>query len=225
MAHTVVVVDIDGTLVDSNYHHVFAWSEAFAAFHRQPPVWQIHRTIGMGGDQLVEALTDAEFEQRHGDAVRQAHTDAFARLIDQVRPLPGARDFLSALGRMGATLVLASSADKDEVGRYIELLDACAVIDGWTTADDVSHTKPDPEPIRAALTEAGGTPSTAVLIGDSVWDVQAGRRAGVAVIGVRTGGYGAGELLDAGAEAVFDVLGDIEFTGGGSGALTVPCLS
>jgi len=223
MSPTTAVVDIDGTLIDSNYHHALAWSRAFSDVDRSVPLWRIHRAIGMGGDQLVAAVTDEYFAAQHGAAARDRHARHYAELVGEVRVLPGAREFLIGLADAGAAVVLASSAQEEEVQHAVELLDAATVVNGWTTAADVDRTKPDPQLIQRALTIAGCDPAAAVLIGDSSWDMDAGRAAGVALIGVLSGGFSAGELLDHGAEAVFPSVAEIEIEDG-PGGLTMPCL-
>ena len=118
------ILDIDGTLVDSNYQHAIAWSRAFREHGRSPELWRIHRHIGMGGDQLVAALTDEEFEAESGDEVRSAEADRYAELIEEVRPFDGATELIAELSRRGQRVVLASSAKAEEAEHYVELLDA-----------------------------------------------------------------------------------------------------
>ncbi len=129
----------------------------------------------------------------------------YAQLIPEVQLLEGARELIADLKGEGCTVVLASSAKPEELDRYLDLLDARSLVDGWTGADDVERTKPAPDLVRAALDKAGTT-KDAVLIGDSAWDCIAAAKAGVKSIAVRTGGFGADELLEAGAGAVFDSL-------------------
>jgi beta-phosphoglucomutase-like phosphatase (HAD superfamily) len=133
----IAVLDIDGTLVDTNYQHALAWYRAFRQHEIVLPVWRIQRHIGMGGDQVVEALTDQHTEQQLGDEIRAAEKDLYFELIDEVEPMAGARDMLSELGRRGHMIVLASSAKDDEVARYLDLLGARELADGWTTSADV----------------------------------------------------------------------------------------
>jgi HAD superfamily hydrolase (TIGR01509 family) len=198
-----VILDIDGTLVDTNYQHTIAWQRALREHGVVVPGWTIHRHIGMGGDQLVAAVAGDEVERRHGDAVRAAEGEQYAQLIDEVELLPGARALLVALRERGATVVLASSAKADEVDAYLDMLDARELVDGWTTSADVEATKPEPDLLRAALDKAG-TGDAAVLVGDSIWDCEAAARAEIPTVGVLTGGFGRAELLDAGAEVVYE---------------------
>jgi HAD superfamily hydrolase (TIGR01549 family) len=201
------ILDIDGTLVDTNYHHAVAWYRAFRRFELTLPLYRIHRHIGMGGDQLVAALAGDGFEAEHGDAVREAETELYMALIDEVQPLPGARELLVTLADRGHAVVLASSAKPQEVEHYIELLDARELTDGWTDAGDVENTKPEPDLVAAAVEKAGG--GDAVMLGDSTWDFEACKRAGVPAIGVLTGGFSEQELRDAGAVAVFTELSEV----------------
>jgi HAD superfamily hydrolase (TIGR01549 family) len=201
------ILDVDGTLVDTNYHHALAWFRAFRSLDLTLPLYRIHRHIGMGGDQLVAALAGDDFERDHGGDVRARESDLYMELIDEVRPLAGARELLEALKERGHAVVLASSAKAHEVDHYLDLLDARELADGWTTSDDVEQTKPEPDLVAAAIEKAGGGP--AVMLGDSTWDCEAARRADVPTIGVLTGGFSEQELRDAGAACVFERLDDV----------------
>ncbi|HYI20355.1 MAG TPA: HAD family hydrolase [Solirubrobacteraceae bacterium] len=194
------ILDVDGTLVDTNYQHALAWYRAFRALGETLPLHAIHRHIGMGGDQLVAALAGDDFEREHGDEVRAAEGDRYAELIGEVEPLPGARDLLEALHARGQPVVLASSAKAGEVEHYLDLLDARDLADDWTTSADVEATKPAPDLVTVAVRKAGGGP--AVMVGDSTWDCEAAGRAGVPAIGLLTGGFSEQELCDAGAVGV-----------------------
>jgi len=207
MSAPAAILDIDGTLVDSNYHHAIAWFRAFADHDIVLPVWRIHRHIGMGGDQLVGALCGDEVERERGDDIRATEKDRYFAFIDEVRPLEGARGLIEDLKGKGREVVLASSAKPEEVGHYLDLLDARDLTDAWTTSGDVEATKPHPDLIHAALdrVEARG----AVMIGDSTWDCQAARNAGVETLAVLTGGFSAQELFDAGALSVFASLTEL----------------
>lgn len=197
------ILDVDGTLVDTNYHHTLAWYRAFREQDITLPLWQIHRHIGMGGDQLVGALAGDDVEQKLGDEVRATEKDRYGELIDEVRPLPGARELIRRLKEEGNAVVLASSAKEDEVEHYLELLDARELADGWTSSADVEATKPEPDLVHSAL-ELGSQHDDAVLVGDSVFDCEAAERAGVPTIGVLTGGFSEQELREAGAKCVFE---------------------
>jgi HAD superfamily hydrolase (TIGR01509 family) len=200
----VAILDIDGTLVDTNYHHTISWARAFAHQEIVLPLWRIHRHIGMGGDQLVTALCGGEVEARVGDAVRDRETVEYMRMIDEVRPVDRAREMIGTVGDRGHKIVLASSAKADEVDVYLDLLDARGLVDAWTTSADVQSTKPAPDLVRAALDRVRGDPSDAVMVGDTPWDVRSAAEAGVNTITVVTGGFSEQELRDAGAVAVYE---------------------
>ena len=196
------ILDVDGTLVDTNYHHALAWYRAFRSEGCVQPLWVIHRHMGMGGDQLVAAVAGEEFEREHGDAVRAAEKALYGELIDEVVVLPGARDLVKALRASGRRTVLASSAKAEEVEHYVELLGAEEL--PTTTSADVEQTKPKPDLVLAALEKVGGGP--ALMIGDSTWDCLAAGNAGIASVAVSTGGFCPDELREAGAEHVFEDL-------------------
>jgi HAD superfamily hydrolase (TIGR01509 family) len=201
------ILDIDGTLVDTNYQHALAWYRAFLQSDKVLPIWRVHRHIGMGGDQLVAALAGEEFDAEHGDDVRTAEKVLYMTLIEEVRPFADARALLEHLKAQGHTVVLASSAKPQEVEHYLDLLDARDLADGWTDAGDVERTKPEPDLVAAAVEKAGGGP--AVMVGDSTWDCEAAKRAGIATVAVLTGGFSEAELREAGATAVFASLSDL----------------
>jgi HAD superfamily hydrolase (TIGR01509 family) len=163
----------------------------------------------MGGDQVVKALTDERTEQKLGDRIRQAEKELYFELIGEVAPMEGARELIEELRQRGHTVVLASSAKPEEVDRYLDLLEARELADGWTTSGDVEATKPEPDLVQAALDKAGGEPDDAVMIGDTPWDVHAARRAGVDTIAVLTGGFAIEELRESGAVAVFETVGEL----------------
>jgi HAD superfamily hydrolase (TIGR01549 family) len=198
------LLDVDGTLVDTNYHHALAWYCAFRCNGVVLPLWRIHRHMGMGGDQLVCSLGGDELEREHGDQIREAETELYGELIGEVEPLEGARDLIGELAERGNPVVLVSSAKKHEVDHYLDLLDVRELLAGWTTSAEVRATKPKPDLVHAGLEKAGG--GEAVMVGDSTWDVESGRRAGVETITVLTGGYSEAELREAGAVAVFHSL-------------------
>src|SRR5205823_15046007 len=152
---TVAVLDIDGTLVDTNYHHAIAWYRAFRQHDIVLPLWRIHRHVGMGGDQLVPALVGEEVDAEKGEQIREARGELYEELIEEVAPLAGARELIAALLERDIHVVLASSSPQEELDYYLDLLDARTLVDGWTTKDDVEQTKPEPELVRAALERAG----------------------------------------------------------------------
>ena len=198
----IAILDVDGTLVDTNYHHAIAWFRAFLRQDVVVPVWRVHRHIGMGGDQLVAAVAGDEVEERVGDDIRDAESELYRELIDEVHTMEGSRELIEDLRARGNVVVLASSAKDWEVKHYLDLLDAREIVDAWTTSADVEKTKPEPDLIRAAL-ETVDADGEAMLIGDTVWDVEAAKRAGVETLAVLTGGFSEQELRDAGARDVF----------------------
>jgi HAD superfamily hydrolase (TIGR01549 family) len=204
---TVAIVDIDGTLVDTNYHHAIAWYRAFRAHGFVVQLWRIHRGIGMGGDQLVASLIGKEADAEHGEGIRDAEKQAYMSVIDEVAPLEGARELLLDIKERDHRVVLASSAKADEVEHYLDLLIARDLVDDWTTSADVDKTKPHPDLIVAAMEKAGG--DDAVMIGDSVWDCEAAKAANVPTIGLLTGGFSDKELEEAGAAAVFESIAEL----------------
>jgi len=207
VATRAALLDVDGTLIDSNYQHALAWYRAFRQHGILLPVWRIHRHVGMGGDQLVPALAGREVDEEHGDAIREARGEIYQELIEEVQPLDGARDLIVDLKQRGYTAILASSSPQNELDRYLDRLDARDLADGWTTDDDVEATKPEPDLVRAALDKAGT--DSAVMIGDTPWDIEAARKAGVETATVITGGFSAQELRDAGAAAVYESVEDL----------------
>lgn len=203
------ILDIDGTLVDTNYHHSIAWYRAFRKHGIVLPLWRIHTHIGMGGDQLVEALTDAETEREHGDAVRDTEKQMYMELIGEVETMEDSRELIEELGRRGHRVVLASSAKEDEVDHYLDLLDARELADAWTTSADVEETKPEPDLVKAALAQADTKPEDAVMVGDTPWDVRAAAKAGVSTLVVRTGGFCDDELRESGAAEIYESVSEL----------------
>jgi HAD superfamily hydrolase (TIGR01549 family) len=188
-----IVLDVDGTLVDTNYQHAIAWHRAFREHGYRVAIWEIHRHIGMGGDQLVEALI--------GEALDEAHSDRYAELIDEAEAMDGASELIAELADAGATVILASSAAQDEVDHYVELLGAGERIAGATTSADAERTKPHPELVETAL-DKYGSGGAALMLGDSTWDVKAAEAAGVPTLALLTGGFSEAELREAGAAEV-----------------------
>ena len=203
------ILDIDGTLVDTNYHHALAWFRALRRFDLVLPVWRIHRHLGMGGDQIVTALCGEAVEDEQGDAIRAAQGEEFGRLIGEVQTMQDSRELVAALKDRGHVVVLASSAKQDEVDHYLDLLAARELVDGWTTSADVEVTKPAPDLVRAALERVGAQPDEAVMIGDTPWDIEAARGAEVPTLAVVTGGFSEQELSEAGAAGVFESVAEL----------------
>ena len=196
-----VLVDVDGTLVDSNYQHALAGFRAFRRIDITLPLWTIHRSVGMGGDQLVAHLTDDDVERKHGDELRTGWREEFDPMLPEIRPLPGAHDLLAGIKDSGLTLVLASSGPAEHVETFLDLVGGRDLADAWTSADDAERSKPAPDLLETALRKAGeGRP---VMVGDSTWDCKAAGNAGVTTIAVLTGGFSEQELTEAGAVAVY----------------------
>jgi HAD superfamily hydrolase (TIGR01549 family) len=211
----IALVDVDGTLVDSNYQHALAWFRAFRRHDLVFPIWRIHRHIGMGGDQLVPALAGDDVERRLGDKLRAAHGEELEPMLAEIAPVPDAHAFLKALGDNGFRVVLASSGKPDQVDVFLDLIDGRTVAEQWTTSQDVETTKPNPELFQVALGKLQDTDSPpggdaeVVVVGDSTWDCIAADRLGVRSLALRTGGFARDELIEAGAEQVFDSLAEL----------------
>jgi HAD superfamily hydrolase (TIGR01549 family) len=204
------ILDVDGTLVDTNYHHALAWHRALHAHGHSVQMWKVHRHIGMGSDQILEALIGEEAAAKQGDEIRDAEGEAYGELIGEVEPLEGAQDLIERLHEEGATVILASSAKQEEVDHYLDLLDARELVDGWTTSADVENTKPEPDLVQAALEKAGGD-GASVMVGDSVWDVKAATAAGIPTLAVLTGGFSEAELREAGAVQAVETIETLDF--------------
>jgi HAD superfamily hydrolase (TIGR01509 family) len=206
---TTAILDIDGTLVDTNYQHALAWYRAFRDCGCVLPVWRLHRHLGMGGDQLVEAVAGERVERERGDEIRSAEQRHYMQMIEEVEPMDGARELLEQLRRRGHELVLASSAKEQEVEHYLDLLDARELANAWTTSADVEETKPAPDLVQVALERCGSAPASALLVGDTPWDARAAVSAGVATVAVMTGGFSREELREAGVGAVFESVAEL----------------
>jgi HAD superfamily hydrolase (TIGR01509 family) len=211
MQRPVFVFDLDGTLVDSVYQHVLAWQEALELGGIELAVWRIHRRIGMSGGLFVGALlretgqpVDAELIAR----LQQAHTEAYRRRAGELRLLPGARELLARLTGTGVPWAVATSGEMSAARPALELL---GVPDGVpvVTRDQVAHAKPDPDLFLAAAERLGVDVADTVVVGDSVWDLLAARRARALGIGVLSGGYGREELERAGAYRVYEDPADL----------------
>ena len=203
--------DLDGTLVDSVYQHVLAWREALEREGISLSVWRIHRRIGMSGGLLVNALlreTGLPVTLEQTTRLRQYHAEAYARLLGQVRPLPGARELLDHLTRSGVPWAIATSGWLESARPALELLgigDDVPVV----TRDQVRHAKPDPDLFLAAARKLGAPIEASAVVGDSVWDLLAARRARALGVGLLSGGYGDDELARAGAYRVYQDPGDL----------------
>jgi HAD superfamily hydrolase (TIGR01549 family) len=197
-----MIFDIDGTLVDSNYQTAIAWYRAFRRHEIVVPIWQLHRAVGMGGDQLVAAVAGDDVDATLGDALRKEWGEEFEPLIGEIVPFAGVTDLLADVHARGVKIAFASSGKPEHVEHYVELVGAKPYVDAWTTSQDVEKTKPAPGLVEVALSRVNGT--QAVMVGDSIWDAAAAKKVGIATYGVRSGGSGADELIGAGAVNVYD---------------------
>lgn len=202
-----VLFDVDGTLVDSTYHHAVAWQRAFDRHELHFPLWRIHRTVGMGGDKLVGAVAGDDVEERLGDDLRDAWQQEYAELEAEVDPLPGAHDLVAALVADGWTVALASSGEPEFARHAVEALGVGDDIALLTTNDDVEASKPEPDLLQVTLGKLGV--SRAVMVGDTPYDVEAATKAGLACVTLRSGGFGEAELREAGAVVVAEVPADL----------------
>lgn len=201
------VLDVDGTLVDSNYQHALAWYRAFRRFDITLPVWHLHRAVGMGGDQLVPHVAGDDAEAAHGDDLRAAHGEEFDALVGEVAALPGAVALLEGLRADGLRIVLATSGSGEQSEHLLSLVGGRERSDTVVTSSDVESSKPAPDLVELALSQVDST--DAFLVGDSVWDGRSGVSAGVPFLAVRTGGFSDDELLEAGAKHVVQSLDEL----------------
>ncbi len=199
MGEPTVLFDLDGTLVDTNYLHTLAWRRALVEHGHDVPTAWVHRCIGMGSSQLLAELLGDDVDQQ---PLKDAWRRHFEPLKPEIRALPGAADLVRAVAERGAQAVYASSSEEADVATLVEAVGAGDAVAHVTSANDVSDAKPEPEVFQVALEQSGGD-SRAVVVGDTVWDVQAAKRAGLACVGVLTGGVSRAELEEAGAVAVY----------------------
>jgi HAD superfamily hydrolase (TIGR01509 family) len=211
--------DLDGTLVDSVYQHVLAWREALERAGIELAVWRIHRRIGMSGGLLVNALlreTGHRVNPEEAAMLQQHHAEAYARQIPQVRPLPGARELLAFLSRARVPWAIATSGRLAAAGPVLAMLQLAPDVP-VITRDLVERAKPDPDLFLAAAARLGVDISASVVVGDSVWDLLAARRARALGVGLLSGGYGEDELQRAGAYRVYadpaDLLAHLDEVG------------
>jgi HAD superfamily hydrolase (TIGR01509 family) len=195
--------DVDGTLVDTNYLNTVTWWEAFSQAGHDIPMAQIHRAIGMGSDQMLDKLLPANRDKDADAGIRTAHGALYAVYWSRFRPLPDAVSLLRACKKRGLVVVLASSADEPEFNNLRRVLDAEDAIDAATFAGDVEASKPAPDLVEAALSKIGVPAAEAVFVGDTVWDVQASKQAGVPCIGLLSGGFSRDELASEGAAEIY----------------------
>ena len=199
---SVIVFDIDGTLVDSTYHHALAWQRAFHDSDMTLPFWKIHRTIGMGGDKLVAHVAGDAVEERLGDTLRDVWREEYIKIKSEVRALPGATALVKKLVADGYLVALASSGDPEFADEALDDLDIRDEVSTLKTSSDVDGSKPEPDILDVTLDELGTR--RAVVIGDTPYDVASADRAGLKCIALRSGGYSESELVEAGAVLVVD---------------------
>ncbi|MEH3142694.1 MAG: HAD family hydrolase [Mycobacterium kyogaense] len=204
-----VLFDVDGTLVDSNYLHIYAWIRAFDAEGVGVEAWRIHRCIGMDGTTLVKTLAGDDTGQGQLDELKNKHSEFYRESAHLLTPLPGARDLLRRIADLGLQVVLATSAPDDELSTLREVLDCDDVVSEVTSSEDVDTAKPQPDIVEVALDRAGVTAAEAVFVGDAVWDCEAARRVDLTSVGVLSGGVSRGELSESGAAAVFENAADL----------------
>jgi HAD superfamily hydrolase (TIGR01509 family) len=198
-----VIFDVDGTLVDSNDLHARAWVEALGEAGHPVPFERVRRLIGMGGDKLLPAVTGVAAESEEGKAIADLRGAIFReRYLPNVRAFEGARDLVRTLKERGLHLAVASSAAEEELAPLLRAAGADDLIEKKTSGDDVERSKPDPDVVTAALRKLGCAPHEAVMIGDTPYDIEAARAAGVPCIAFRSGGWGDAAL--AGAVAIHD---------------------
>jgi HAD superfamily hydrolase (TIGR01509 family) len=199
-----VLLDVDGTLVDNNYLHTVAWSRAFAQAGEWAPMHAIHRLVGMGSERLVRHLLGHDCP-----AALEARGPCYRELMGEVRAFPGAADLIQELHAAGLVVVIASSGKADEIEAMVELIGAGDAIDAVTTADDVDQAKPEPDVFEAALKAGNVDDRRALVVGDSVWDAQAARAAGLGFVGVEAGGFSRHELAEEGALYVYRDIAEL----------------
>lgn len=214
-ALTAALFDVDGTLADTNYLHAVTWWEAFTQAGYDVTMADIHRVVGMGSDQLLDAVLPAERDRSADGSITGAHSALYSTYWSRIKPLPGAQDLLRACKKAGLQVVLASSANPPEFEALRVALAVDDLIDAATSAGDVEKSKPAPDLVQTALVKAGVSAAQAVFVGDTVWDVRACQRAGVPCIGLLSGGIAAADLRAEGAVAVFaDPAALLDSTGG-----------
>ena len=204
-----LILDVDGTLLDTVYLHVLAWWESFLAEGHEVSCFDIHRAIGQSSEELVEALIGTSDEQ-----LTKGHSERWAPLRKRCIPFHDVPELIRAAAERGLKVVYCTSGSEDDVADFREKIGCDDVVAAVVNSGDVEHSKPAPDIVRAALDAVGVAPERAVMLGDTVYDVRAAAAAGVACIGLMCGGIGERELLDAGAVAVYgnpsELLQDLE---------------
>ena len=208
LRYDAVLLDIDGTLVDSNGAHAAAWSDAFATQGRHHSPEEIRPLIGKGGDKLLREVAGLHDESGEGKEIAEARVEIFkTRYLPTLKPTPGAAAFIEWLLECGLTVVVATSAKEEEVKALLAISGGQALVKDATTSDDAERSKPDPDILVAALKKSGSSPDRAVMIGDTPYDIEAATRTGLATIAFRSGGWNDARLQ--GAIAIYDDPGDL----------------
>lgn len=212
MPRKALILDIDGTLVDNTKQHIAAWAEAFASLGMQVDEETLRRNIGKGGDLFVRAVAGDTWDREHGDRARDLHGQGYKRRLPEVRPVPGVTEFLAGIRRLDIRPVLASSSNPDEVEANLRVIgerpEHFLVVD----KDDIETSKPAPDVFGVALKRSGVAPGDAAAVGDTRWDAEAAKKAGLDCFAVLTGAGTREELLDSGASRVFtDLLSLLAF--------------
>lgn len=197
-----VFLDIDGTLMDTNYLHIEAWAQAFEEVGARPPRSRIHHEVGKGSDKLIPEFVE---DNQRAERVSELHSEYYAELQERGHPLPGAKKLIASLVEGGYEVWLATSAKPEELEHHMRELEAEGKISGVVTSDEAEESKPAPDIFGIALERAGAAPEDAVVVGDSIWDIEAAKEAGVRTAAVMTGGaFSRTELEEAGAYVVYE---------------------
>jgi phosphoglycolate phosphatase-like HAD superfamily hydrolase len=198
MMAAAVILDVDGTLVDSNDAHANAWVEAFAVHGITGAFAAARRAIGMGGDKVIPSVAGMDAESALGKAIAETRGQIFKdKYLPAIRPFNGARDLVRRFADDGYALAVASSAQKDELVPLLEIAGVADLIDSQTSADDADRSKPDPDIVAAALKRVKAAPDEAIMLGDTPYDVEAATRAGVRIVALECGGWCRDELRGA----------------------------
>ncbi|MBI5667143.1 MAG: HAD family hydrolase [Chloroflexi bacterium] len=203
-----VILDVDGTLVDSNDAHAAAWVQALQEYGYSVPYEKVRQLIGMGGDNLLPAAAGLDKEQEPGKSIARRWSDLFQNdYLPHLRAFPKVRELLQRMTDSGLKLVAASSSKLDHVQALLKLAGAQDLVTGYTSSDDAENSKPDPDIVASALRKLGFTPDEVLMLGDSPYDVQAAGKIGVNVVAVRCGGFSDEDLR--GALAIYDSPADL----------------
>jgi HAD superfamily hydrolase (TIGR01509 family) len=197
-----VFLDIDGTLMDTNYLHIEAWAQAFEEVGARPPRSRIHHEVGKGSEKLITEFVE---EAQKAERVSELHSEYYAKLQERGHPLPGAKELIASLVERDYEVWLATSAEPEELEHHMQELGAEDNIAGIVSSDEAEESKPAPDIFGLALERAGVSPEDAVVVGDSIWDIEAAKEAGLRAAAVMTGGaFSRAELEEAGAYAVYE---------------------